>query len=204
MGVLAAVRPEMARPMKNARASVEYEYALSRATAHHARSKTYSGKLMRPHADALTAIIAKYSVESILDYGCGKGDQYRWVDPKTGKTLEELWGIEVRKFDPAYPPYADEPEGEFDLVICTHVLGGIPDRDLLWVVPRLYEHARKAVFIAEKIGDIKKTIHGSKRRSRNSMQWISTIAPHRRAGIETHLCLLYRTPFGKFSGTFRL
>jgi SAM-dependent methyltransferase len=183
----------------------EYKRALQQATAHHARSKTYSGKLMRPLSGVLTDLIERHGVTSILDYGCGKGEQYDWVDPETGQTLEQRWGIDVFKFDPAYPPFAAKPEGQFDLVICTNTLGSIPESDLRsWVIPRLYGHAGKVLFIAERIGQIKKTVHGKGRVAKTSLQWIDLIAPHRRDDVETHLHLTYKTPFGKFGGTFRL
>jgi hypothetical protein len=64
--------------------------------------------------------------------------------------------LEVRKYDPCYAPYAAEPEGPFDLVICTHTLSLVPLHDLDWVLTRLYGFASKAVFVAEKIGGRKK------------------------------------------------
>lgn len=138
--------------------SREYDRAVAEAQAHHADSKTYSGRLLRPHKAYLTALIERLGIQSALDYGCGKGEQYRWIDHVDGKRLEELWGFEVAKFDPAFPPYAAEPEGKYDLVICSHTLSIIPQADLDWVTRRLFEHAGRAVFIAEKIGGRKKRV----------------------------------------------
>lgn len=184
-----------------------YRRALGEASRHHAAAKTYSGRLLRPHKRWLGELIARLEIRSALDYGCGKGEQYRWVDPADGKTLESAWGFEVAKFDPAWPPYAAEPEGQFDLVICTHVLGGIPLSDHPWVIERLFAHARKAVFIAEKIGPIRKKVHGDRAGLANSwsaIEWCDAIAPHRRPGIEAHLSVLYRSDLGKFMGRFVL
>lgn len=139
-----------------------YDKAVADAAAHHANSKTYSGKFLRPHKPYLSAMIADLEIRSALDYGCGKGEQYNWVDPEDGKTLEQAWGFEVAKFDPCWPPFAAEPVGNFDLVICTHVLGSIPIKDLSWVVERMLTLATKAVYIAEKIGPIKKAVHGDR------------------------------------------
>lgn len=146
------------------RPSQAYLDAVADAQAHHASSKTYSGRLLRPHGGYIKQIIDRLGVRSILDYGCGKGEQYRWVSQgegasiPAGETLESYWGIEVAKYDPAYPPYAAEPAGTFDLVLCTHVLGSIPVNDMRWVIDRIYGLAEKAVYIAEKIGPIKKHV----------------------------------------------
>lgn len=144
--------------------SPEYLAALEDSKRHHASSKTYSGKLLRPHAPVIKEMIDRLGCESILDYGCGKGSQYTWrnADPTgsipVGMTIEEYWGVPVTKYDPAYPPFAAEPMVKFDMVICTHVLGAIPTLDLPWVVDRLYSLSNKALYIAEKIAPVKKKV----------------------------------------------
>src|SRR6478736_7415044 len=114
-------RPDVGLPEKEGRmsdtASKEYRQALAAATKHHANSKTYSGRFLRPHKPWLTDLIQRLDIKSALDYGCGKGEQYRWVDPADGQTLEQTWGFEVEKFDPAWPPYSAEPRGRYDLVM---------------------------------------------------------------------------------------
>jgi hypothetical protein len=144
--------------------SAEYLRALEECTRHHATSKTFSGKFLRPHAPFIKEIIDRLGCTSILDYGCGKGEQYTWVSHggeasiPEGMTLEQYWGVVVTRYDPAYPPFAEEPVGQFDLVICTHTLGSIPIKDLPWVVDRLYGYARKALYVAEKIGEVHKRV----------------------------------------------
>jgi hypothetical protein len=142
-----------------------YLRCLEESKQHHASSKTYSGKFLRPHAPAVKQLIEEYRIRSILDYGCGKGEQYRWVSHggadqsiPEGQTLETYWGLPVQKFDPAYPPLSKRPSGEFDLVLCTHVLGSIPIIDLDWVLDELGAYASKVIYIAEKIGPVKKQV----------------------------------------------
>lgn len=142
--------------MNTLQPSAEYLAAIEEGKRHHASSKTYSGSLLRPHKPFLTEMVGRLSVESILDVGAGKGKQYRWVDPVDGKTLEQAWGVPVRKYDPCWPPYSEEPEGQFDLVLCTHTVSLIPEADLSWFMARLFRFATKGVFIAEKIGERKK------------------------------------------------
>lgn len=144
--------------------SPEYHKALEEARAHHASSKTYSGKFLRPHAPFIRELICRLRAGSVLDYGCGKGAQYTWVSHggdasiPEGQTIEHYWGVKVTKYDPAYPPFALEPVGKFDLVICTHVLGSIPIADLPVIVRRIFNYAREAVYFAEKIGEVRKQV----------------------------------------------
>ncbi len=182
--------------------SKEYRRALKQATAHHARSKTYSGLFLRPHKPFLSELIERLGIASALDYGSGKGLQYEWIDPEDGKTLEQAWGFEVAKFDPAWPPYAVEPAGPFDLVICTHVLGSIPLKDFEWVIPHLFNTATKAVFIAEKFGTLKKQVFGDRTGMPifdNSNEWLDAIGAHRpdRPDVEFHFSGLVRMPDGQ-------
>lgn len=136
--------------------SNEHAAAVAEGARHHASSKTYSGSFLRPHKPFIAEIVDRLGCKDALDYGCGKGVQYEWVDPDDGKTLEHSWGLEVTKYDPCYPPFAAEPQGKFDLVICTHTLNLIPLVDLDVVIGRLYDLADKAVYIAEKLGPRKK------------------------------------------------
>lgn len=167
--------PERARHESKHRGTLNYEppqaselylKCLEEARAHHLTSKTYSGKFLRPHAPVIRQLIDELAVKSILDYGCGKGEQYRWVSHggpdqsiPEGETLESYWGCgEVFKYDPAYPPYATKPDRPFDLVLCTHVLGSIPIVDLGWVLDELFDYSSRAVYIAEKVGPVKKRV----------------------------------------------
>jgi hypothetical protein len=143
--------------------SADYARALDECSRHHATSKTYSGKFLRPHAPFIKAIIDRLGCTSVLDYGCGKGEQYTWIGHEgsaipAGMTIEEYWGVVVTRYDPAYPPFSAEPVGQFDLVLCTHTLGSIPTHDLPWVVDRLHSLATKAVYVAEKIGEVRKQV----------------------------------------------
>ncbi len=135
-----------------------YDAALDAARKHHGRSKTYSGKLMRPHWEYIGELIARLECRTVLDYGSGKGLQYEWVNPRNGQTLEQGWGVSVVKYDPAYPPFAAEPQGKFDLVLCTHVLGSIPVVDHPLFIDRLHRFATKAIFVAERVAPVKKTV----------------------------------------------
>lgn len=179
--------------------SKAYHRSVAEAAAHHAASKTYSGKLLRPHKPYLSDLIALLDATSVLDIGCGKGAQYEWVDHQDGKTLEQAWGVAVTKYDPAWPPFATEPVGTFDLVICTHVLGSVPIEDLDWFFDRVFGFADKAVFFAEKLGPVKKSALTAPGRPTDwtAPQWLEAVKPHaKKFQGETHFSFRYREAEG--------
>jgi SAM-dependent methyltransferase len=177
-----------------AKFSDAYYACLAAAIEHHATSKTYSGKLFRPHARYVYDMLQRLQAKTVLDYGCGKGSQYKWISHggdatvPAGLTIEQFWGVEVHKYDPAWPPFAAMPAESFDVVLCTHTLGTIPVQDLDAVIHEVIDFAKKGVFFAEKIGDPNKQVyadlgyempHGWQRGD-----WEAVLRKHLRDGIE--------------------
>lgn len=138
--------------------SAAYHAALADSTRVAAAGKSFTGKFLRPHAPFVKEIVDRLGCRTALDYGCGRGEQYSWVMPKHGVTLEQWWGVTVAKYDPAFPQFAEEPKGRFDLVICTHTLGAIPRPDLRWVIDRLHALAARAIYVSERIGEARKEL----------------------------------------------
>ena len=203
--------------------SDDYFSVLEDAKAAHANTNKFSGKFIRPHAKHIKTIIEKYDIKSILDYGCGKGQQYEWIIPNAnieqwvdgvlstgsdtvphGKTLEEFWGIEVEKFDPAYPAFEKEPSGPSDLVIVSHVLGSIPPADLPIIVDRLYSLTNKYLYVVEAVGRPKKVWTDKDLGLRSAMDWIDILVPHNTRHVRTELVVRYRNNYGSFMGRFVL
>jgi hypothetical protein len=114
--------------------------------------RTYCGRSMPCHARAIKELIDEHCAKSILDYGAGKGLQYRDVrveipgGPKY-PSIPAYWGIEsLTCYDPAYEPFRQLPTGPFDGVVCTDVLEHCPEGDLEWILGELFTLARRFVF----------------------------------------------------------
>lgn len=172
---------------------------------HHMHARTWSGGLATRHAARIKAMIDRIGAKSILDYGSGKGIQYAGA-AHDGKRLEDYWGVPVFKFDPAVPPnwresrigrvkFADMPhdikvhtvlpeDGEWDMLVCTHVLGCIPVVDLEgWVVPLLHRVIKKGFYFAENMGQATKRVVKDKeskkalKRQWTPDDWVKAVTP---------------------------
>jgi len=120
-------------------------------------SSSWAGTDCKSYHNYIRALMDKYNAKTVLDYGCGKGQQYTDVVPYIlpNKQLTEPMTFQTRinaesvyKFDPCVEKFEIEPVGEkFDAVICTQVLGSIPDADISWLRDKLLNYATKFVFI---------------------------------------------------------
>ncbi|WP_339850827.1 class I SAM-dependent methyltransferase [uncultured Nisaea sp.] len=115
--------------------------------------EAYPGQQLLSHIGRIRELINKHGAATVLDYGCGKGAQYRTVqlrdqNGKTG-TVQQYWGVsEIRLYDPGVPSFSRLPKAASDGVVCTDVLEHIPEADLPWVVGELYSLSRKFVYAA--------------------------------------------------------
>ncbi len=136
-----------------------YFEALAATQELHATSNKFNGRFFLRYAADVHHIIKRLGCKTLLDYGCGKG--WQWRDPVEdgGPLLDQVLGVQVTKYDPGWPEFAAEPTGTFDIVVCTQVLGSIPIADLPWAVERLYGFATKAVYVGERIGPVRKKVH---------------------------------------------
>jgi hypothetical protein len=113
--------------------------------------QTFPGKSLPPQAGHIKRLIDATGAKTLLDYGCGKGNQYLpmpWKDE--GGTVHlgiaAWWGVEVRCHDPGYPKFAELPTGKFDGVISTDVLEHCPEEDMPWIIGELFGYATRFVF----------------------------------------------------------
>lgn len=114
--------------------------------------KTFDGQSLLPQIGRIKDMILSFGGRTILDYGSGKGTQYRprpirfevigeWPD------IQAFWDVdEIYCYDPCYEPFNKLPDKKFDGVICTDVLEHCPEEDVPWIVEELFSHASKFVF----------------------------------------------------------
>ena len=111
----------------------------------------YSGVSLLPQAARIRRVVEATGAARLLDYGCGKGQQYEkaYVDPEGHEhaSVAAYWGVrEVARYDPAWPPFTTLPQGTFDGVVCTDVLEHCPEEDLPWIVDEMFGYAEMFVF----------------------------------------------------------
>ncbi len=120
-------------------------------------NSSWGGDDCKNYHNQIRVLMDKYCASTVLDYGCGKGRQYenlvpyglpndKITEPMTFQT--RINATTVYKYDPCVEGYDIEPFGQtFDAVICTQVLGSIPDADIEWIKNKLMKYATKFVFI---------------------------------------------------------
>ena len=120
-------------------------------------NSSWGGDDCKNYHHQIRVLMDKYNAKTVLDYGCGKGRQYinllpyglpnlQVTEPMTFQT--RINAESVYKFDPCVKEFEIEPVGQtFDAVICTQVLGSIPDVDMPWLRDKLMNYATKFVFI---------------------------------------------------------
>ena len=115
-------------------------------------SQVFPGQSLTEHVLALDELKRHYGFQSLTDYGCGKAMLYRpqndmrLPDGRQANCLQDLLGLKATLYDPAYLPYAQFPQEQSDLVVCTDVLEHCPPEDVPWIVEELFMLARKFVF----------------------------------------------------------
>lgn len=139
--------------------SASYYRALRATQVKHASSPVFSGRFLLRYLEDVRMLVREHAVETVLDYGCGKGHQWTTEIADGQGMLADILGVRPTLYDPGWPQFAAEPQGQFDMVICTQALGSIPIIDLPWVVMRMMEHARRVLYVGEKLGPVRKRIH---------------------------------------------
>lgn len=132
--------------------SKDYRELLAWAKKYQQTDKTFTGRRVLHSYAGVKLLVDAVGAKTVLDYGCGKGQQYALRDFEIEglgvvPSLEEGLGVKITPYDPAWPAYAKRPVGVFDGVVCNDVLSYIPDADLDWVIAELFAYAAKFVFV---------------------------------------------------------
>lgn len=118
----------------------------------HEKEDRFIGMSILPHVDDIAWLVAETGTKTLLDYGCGKGEQY------TRFAVHSYWGsIMPTLYDIGVPEFSMLPKKKFDGVICTDVLEHIAVEDVKSVVKDLFRHAHLWVFMSICTRPAKKT-----------------------------------------------
>lgn len=115
--------------------------------------KGYIGRSVLKQLTAIRDVCRAAGAKTLLDYGCGRGEQYSWRNFTSGKllikSLQDYFEVQrVGLFDPAVPAHQTRPVEMFDVVICTDVLEHVPETDVSWVLKDIASFARKRIFLS--------------------------------------------------------
>lgn len=102
----------------------------------------FPGYSIEPYVPRIADLVRESGAKTLLDYGCGKGLQYR------DKKWHEAWGIYPSCYDPAVSPFDLRPAGVYDGVICTDVLEHVPEDELEDVTKDLVRFSRLWCFVS--------------------------------------------------------
>ena len=109
----------------------------------HKNHKHYTGKSIKTGLPHIVKLVEETKPRRLLDYGCGKGQQY-----SVHKVHEAWGGLKPHCFDVGVPAFADGPRGYFDGVICTDVMEHIEEADIPKVLDEIFGYAEKFVFLS--------------------------------------------------------
>ena len=130
-----------------------YLESVQQGTEFQKNNKSWAGYDVVKYQKKIKDLVVRYRATTILDYGCGKGLQYKeplpYASEDNWQTFDEYLGVTVYKYDPCVPEHSTLPPvgTKFDGVICTQVLNSIPDDDMPWVHDLLEGYASKFCFV---------------------------------------------------------
>lgn len=115
-------------------------------------AQTFPGSSLAPHIGRIKQLIDATGAKTVLDYGAGKGQQYRpqkiVVDGKhVADGIAEYWDVEVQCYDPGYATHSKLPEETFDGVVCTDVLEHCPEEDIPWIIDEIFGYAKRFAYL---------------------------------------------------------
>ncbi|MDD9878754.1 MAG: hypothetical protein OXR84_15070 [Magnetovibrio sp.] len=122
-----------------------------------APEQAFPGKVRVQHVSRISFLTKLYGVESLLDYGSGKGDQYR-TEPG-GTDLKTVYGVdEIVCYDPGYQPFSQLPDRRFGGVLCIDVMEHCPKDGLPWIVDEIFGYAEHFVYMTVACFSASKTL----------------------------------------------
>ena len=112
----------------------------------------FAGASVLPQLSKIKMFVVETGAKTLLDYGSGKGLQYRARNLKLRNgeiipSIQSFLGVDsITCYDPGVAEFQTFPEGKFDGVISTDVLEHCPEPDLPWILEEMFGAARKFIF----------------------------------------------------------
>ena len=137
-----------------------YWQSVEQGRQYQERKKGWAGNDVKKYKHYIKDLVQKYQASTMLDYGSGRGDQYSIPVPYPTETagvytdsitFDQYIGVKsVQQYDPCVSGIDVLPElsQKFDCVICTQVLGSIPDADIPEVIKLLATYSTKFCFVS--------------------------------------------------------
>ena len=116
------------------------------------RENLFNGVSILPQLQKIKLLVSEFGAKTLLDYGSGKGIQYRarnikMRDGEIIPSVQSYLGVDtITCYDPGVAEFQTFPAGQFDGVISTDVLEHCPEPDLPWILDEMFGAARKFIF----------------------------------------------------------
>jgi hypothetical protein len=119
------------------------KHSLKRYYEEFHRRRKFLGWATPLYTAQINELVQSTGTKTILDYGCGAGEQY------TVRNCHHAWGgIMPWLYDPFVASFNKPPSGKFDGVLCNDVLEHIPEDELDEVYEELIGYTRLWCFIS--------------------------------------------------------
>ena len=128
----------------------------------------YAGRSLVPWIFVIKKLVALTNSQTLLDYGSGKGCQYRRMlledkEKFRYQNLQAYWAVdEIYCYDPGYPLYSKLPTKQYDAVISTDVLEHCHQEDIMWIIDEIFSLSKKFVFASIACYQAKKSFPNGK------------------------------------------
>ncbi len=106
----------------------------------HRKPRNFRGYSIKSSIKEIAALVEKTGAKTLLDYGCGKGQQY-----SKQKVHEQWGGIMPTLYDVGLVRYSEKPKGTFHGVICTDVMEHIEEADVDEILSDVISYASRFV-----------------------------------------------------------
>jgi len=134
--------------------SQQYYDAVAKGTHFQETESAWAGNDSKNYIEEIKCLVKHHKAKTLLDYGCGKGQQYTQKSP----SFDQRCGFKsYYLYDPCVRHYSEPPRGsrKFDAIICLQVIRHIPNKDIPWLKELFERTAKKFVLIGEYDPNIK-------------------------------------------------